>query len=389
MKVALIAPTYLPSRRANTVQVMKMAQALTAQGHTVWVTVSDPYVASSSASSSCDWSDLAYQYGLKHAFQVAWLPVNPRLRGYDYGLRAVRWARSWGAEVTYTRHLQAAALSSCLGRPTILEIHDLPRSMTARGLVRIFLSGKGARRLVLVSRALAGDLAQATGAPESSPFTVIAPDGVDLERYEGLSDPREARQVLPDIPDRFTAGYTGHLYPGRGIEMLLKMAARLPKITFLLVGGEPQDVERFRSQVQEMSLDNVIFTGYLPNAELPMYQAACEVLLMPYQQRVAASSGGDIAPYLSPMKLFEYLACGRVILSSDLPVLREVLSPENAILLPPDDVDAWVEAIRSVQNDLPRRQRLSLQAKLAARQYTWNERARRILDGLESYWPAD
>ena len=42
------------------------------------------------------------------------------------------------------------------------------------------------------------------------------------------------------------------------------------------------------------------------------------------------------------MKMFEYMAAGRAILSSDLPVLREVLNEENAILLPPDEPAAWV-----------------------------------------------
>ncbi len=120
------------------------------------------------------------------------------------------------------------------------------------------------------------------------------------------------------------------------------MAECLPEVTFLLVGGDPEDVGRLQAQAK--GLKNVILTGFIPNVDLPLYQAACDVLLMPYQRQVAASSGGDIARYLSPMKLFEYLACGRAILCSDLPVLHEVLNPENAVLLPPDDTQAWVKS---------------------------------------------
>jgi glycosyltransferase involved in cell wall biosynthesis len=57
---------------------------------------------------------------------------------------------------------------------------------------------------------------------------------------------------------------------------------------------------------------------------------------MPYKSKVAGNSGGDIAQVTSPMKLFEYLACGRAILTSDLPVLREVLSENNAAFYPPE-----------------------------------------------------
>jgi glycosyltransferase involved in cell wall biosynthesis len=120
----------------------------------------------------------------------------------------------------------------------------------------------------------------------------------------------------------------------------------------------------------------------VPNSELPGYQAACDVLLMPYQARVAASSGGDISRYLSPMKLFEYLACGRVILSSDLPVFHEVLDSTNAILLPPEDHDTWVEAIQIGLQFPERYARLREQAQRDAQQYTWNARVQKIFKNL-------
>jgi glycosyltransferase involved in cell wall biosynthesis len=104
---------------------------------------------------------------------------------------------------------------------------------------------------------------------------------------------------------------------------------------------------------------------------------------MPYQSQVAASSGGDIARYLSPMKLFEYLACGRAILSSDLPVLQEVLNISNAILLPPDDIETWAQAIKRLQSNPHLCQQLSHQAQQDALRYTWESRASRILEGIE------
>jgi glycosyltransferase involved in cell wall biosynthesis len=224
------------------------------------------------------------------------------------------------------------------------------------------------------------------GLPLNPPFTLIAADGVDLSRYANLPAAPQARLRLAAFQGRqscFTAGYTGHLYAGRGGEQIIEMAERLPEITFLLAGGEPSDVARLQAQVETRKLDNVIMTGFIPNADLPLYQAACDVLLMPYQAHVAASSGGDIAPYLSPMKLFEYLACGRAILSSDLPVLREVLNPKNAVLLQPDDIAAWAAAVQALQNDPGRCEGLGKQARRDASLYTWEARARAILAGLE------
>jgi glycosyltransferase involved in cell wall biosynthesis len=384
MKVALVAPTQIPARRANTVQVMKMAQAIAILGHEV--RLSAPQAGAARDSKHTSWGELAFHYGLQHEFPIDWLPSIPRLRRYDYAYHAVRWARGWGAHVLYTRLPQAAALSSLLGVPTILEIHDFPQGRSGRWLFQRFLKGSGARRLVAVTQTLANDLSSRLEAPAESSFTLVIPDGVDLARYQNLPDPQGARLMLHTFQgreERFTAGYTGHLYAGRGARLMLDLAERLPEITFLIVGGEPQDVARLQTEVGARQLENVFLTGFIPNTELPLYQAACDLLLMPYQEHVAASSGGDIAPYLSPMKLFEYLACGRAILSSDLPVLREVLNQENAVLLPHADLEAWAEAVQELRNDAARRLALAVRACQDATRYTWEARAEKILSRLE------
>lgn len=383
MKIAVIAPTYLPARRANTIQVMKMTHALAEAGHIVHLAVPDSIDEPKPA-----WGELAHFYGLEQEFPVTWLPVHPRLRRYDFGWRAVRWARGWGAHLIYTRLPQAAALASWLGSRTVFEIHDLPQGTMGPLFLRLFISGRGASRLVAISQVLLHDLKDRFKVPAGEQFTLVAPDGVDLGHYRDLPEPNEARLRLLDLgrvdlePGRFTAGYSGHLYPGRGHEMILELAKRLPEINFLVAGGEPGDVSNLGAAANSRRLENLVLTGFVPNADLPLYQAACDVLLMPYQRAVAASSGGDIARYLSPMKMFEYLACGRAILSSDLPVLREVLSPQNAVLLPAQDIEAWVEALENLRHDPQRRARLGEQARCTAQGHSWSNRAAMIFEGL-------
>jgi glycosyltransferase involved in cell wall biosynthesis len=382
VKIALIAPTYLPARRANTIQVMKMAQALTMLGHDVRVLVPRR----DQANQQPAWDELAHHYGLQRQFQVEWLSTQAQLRSYDYGLVSIRYAHRWGADLIYTRLPQAAALASLVGMPVVYEIHDQPQGTLGPWLLARFLKGRGARALVVITAALRDALTSRFSPPKYLPLVVV-PDAVDLVRYQNLPSPPEARQSLDSafcIPNSaFVAGYTGHLYPGRGSNLILEIAAQLPDVKFLLVGGEPTDVEPLRVKSQSLNLGNLALTGFVPNAELPVYQAACDLLLMPYQRHVSASSGGDIANYLSPMKLFEYLACGRVILSSDLPVLREVLNLKNAVLLPPSDVSAWVAAIRNLQNDPKKRTLLADQAKNDAQQYSWEARAQKILSAIE------
>ncbi|MGB9673464.1 MAG: glycosyltransferase, partial [Anaerolineales bacterium] len=334
-------------------------------------------------------NSFAHHYGLDTPFQIAYLKPFPALRRYDFALRSLILAHRWQADVIYTRLPQAAALSSLLGIQTIFEIHDFPQGAAATWL-KLFLRGKGAARLVTITHALAQALTKSfpklNSAGKSSlgaPFLIVTPDGVDLERYTPLLTPSEARQRLGaqgfPLPDQFIAGYTGHLYAGRGIDLIFQLAQQLPEINFLLVGGEEADRQHWQKTQQQRNLSNVLLRGFVPNAELPLYQMACNVLLMPYQEQVAASSGGNIAAYLSPMKLFEYLASGRPILASDLPVFREILSQENAILLPHQDLAAWVTALTELRDSPQKRDRLAQAAHQTALKYTWEERARAIL----------
>jgi len=82
--------------------------------------------------------------------------------------------------------------------------------------------------------------------------------------------------------------------------------------------------------------------------------------------------------------MFEYLACGRAICSSDLEVLKEILSSEIAMLLPPSDVDLWVAAIRELIDNPSLRKDMAVKASAAAKNYSWEARAEKILSGIHT-----
>jgi glycosyltransferase involved in cell wall biosynthesis len=372
MKIAVVAQGSIPAQTANSIQNIKMAAALSGLGHEV-------RVFAPGTEPSIEWAQLARHYGIKNHFGIQWIPFRPLFRRYDFAFKAVRATKEWNADLLYTRLPQAATLAATRGIPTIFELHDLPSGSMGPWLLRRFLSAPGAQRLVVNTQHLAEEIQKSYRISQETNFLVLAPNGVDLERYAQLPDPETARKAL-GLPDGFMAGYTGHLYAGRGISLILEMARELPEIRFLLVGGRPEDVARRKQQAGD--LDNVAFTGFVPQAEMPNYQAACDVFLMPHGRKVAGSSGADIAEFTNPLKMFEYLACGRPIMASNLTILREILSEENAVILPSENPQSWIKALRMLQSSPGRRKELSEAGKKTASQYSWEKRAQRVLHNL-------
>jgi glycosyltransferase involved in cell wall biosynthesis len=376
MRVACIAASRVPSRTANSIQVMKVCQALVDLGHDIqlWLPGRAPGVA---------WDTLAADYGLHVSFAIHWLPVVPMMRRYDFCWWAVLAARRWRADLVYAWPLQAAAFAAGLGQPTLLEVHDRPTGRMGPRLLGHFLKARGARRVLPTTSALQAWLVERYRIDLRPPFSIVSPNGVDLERYARLPSPEEARHRL-GLAEGFTAGYTGHLYAGRGIGLILELARRNPDLRFVLAGGNPAAVEDWRMRAEQYGLSNVALLGFVPNERLPLVQAACEVLLMPYERHIAVSGGGDTSETASPMKVFEYMAAGRPVLSSDLPIVRELLNEETAVLLPPEDSESWNSALRRLRDDPGRRAGLAARASRAVEAHTWTARARRALEGLEA-----
>jgi glycosyltransferase involved in cell wall biosynthesis len=379
MKITCISASEVPSSKANSIQVLKACQALAQTGHAVDLLVPSAGTGRSSKPALSP-TELASFYGMSIPIPVTWLPAAPRLRRYDFSWRAVRHALRSGAEAVYVWPLQAAVLALLFRLPVLLEMHGEPEGSFGPLLFRLFLALPGRKRWLPITQALV-DLLAGRYPVGRTPY-LVSPNGVDLERYTGLPEPSQARQAL-GLPEQATVGYTGHLYPGRGMNLLVTLAQHFPQVHFLWVGGHPADVARWQGQLASLDIPNVTLTGFVENSRLPLYQAAAEVLLMPYERIIAGSSGGNSAAYCSPMKMFEYMACGRAILSSDLPVIGEVLSESNAVLCPPEDAQAWESALSGLLVDGARRGALARRAQQDVQAYTWIERARKALEGFE------
>jgi glycosyltransferase involved in cell wall biosynthesis len=371
MKLAYLSASKIPSREANSIHVMKMCQAFGRLGHEVTLVAPDvtqglePGV-----------SDAYAFYGVDRCFELRKMPWRPvKGRGWIYGLEAGRLARRLGIDAVFGRSLHACAVAARSGVPTVWDAHMLSflQRRGERWLFRLLIGAPGFRHISVNCASLGRCITEQV--PELEGRIIVAHNGAD-ELAEGLEPADLGGGSRPQI------GYVGHLYPGKGFEIIPPLAAQVPWADFHVVGGEPQTVEALR--YDPMLPKNVRLHGFVPPAETERLCLAFDVLLAPYQADVRIAGGGETAAWMSPLKVFGYMAAAKPILCSDLPVLREVIEDgRNGILVPHDDPVAWAAALQRLVDDRALRERLgaTAHADFLAR-HTWQRRASRVLEGI-------
>lgn len=374
MKIAVITNSRIPSLTANSIQAMKVVQAMMTLGHEIRM-----FAPRETDPASRD--ELASHYGLRLVPDIIHLPSIPHLKRLDFILHAQRAASRFKPDLIYTWLPQSAASGLWSGYPVVLEMHADVSGRMGAWWMRRFWKASGRRRMTVTTTALKKALERTSGIKFANDEVLVAPNGVELEKYQNLPDPATAREQL-QLPQGLTAGFTGHIYPGRGADLLFGLAQHMPQVNFLWVGGTPELVERWRAKLSLAKITNVTMTGFIRHELIPLHQSAADILLMPYSRSISASSGQDIAEVINPMKMFEYMASSRAIVSADIPSIREVLNENNAVFCTPDDLEDWKAKIESLLGDERHRKSLASQARRDVEQLTWEKRAARILHRL-------
>jgi glycosyltransferase involved in cell wall biosynthesis len=371
MNIVYVSLSYVPSRRASSIHVMKMCAALARAGHDVRL------IAKRSHDPADAGVDAHAFYGVS-GFAIDSLP-RPRRRGGGLVFAAATLgalvARRHRTELVYSRDVIGALTALELRMPTVAEFHAVPHDPRMHALTRRIVRHRSLRGLVLVSDALRRDFIAHGLGTRHAPI-IVAHDAADppaLGRIASTHAPAHRPRV----------GYVGNLYPGRGIELILEVAAHLPAYDFELVGGTEADLARWRAHALP---PNVILAGFVRPAELAERYRGFDVVLMPYPRSGigVATGASDTSRWCSPMKMFEYMATGAPIVTSDLPVLGEVLHHEhNALVAPAEDTAAWQRAIERLVTEPALARRLAQQAYAdLVRDHTWDARVRRIFDEL-------
>lgn len=372
MRIAYMSSSIIPSQTANSVQVMKMCQAFAANGHEVTMFTPDRRDEELAGIDDCH----GY-YGVARTFTIRFIPYfNPQKKRWrnlvstlSYVLHIAMQLHSYKPDIVYGRSLPACFVATKCGYRTVLECHGPVGISRIDAWLFRQITGCPTAYFVTISKALRQLLAVQEGLPAHR--TAIAHDGSDAPLLHNT------RQSELNTSGPLLVGYIGSLYEGRGINLILQLARRFQDMEFRIVGGSKADVTRWQ---EHNPPDNIIFYGHLPHAKTEAIRLACDILLAPYRPGLSvAGGGGDTSAFMSPLKIFEYMASGKAILCSDLPVLREVLDEQTALLVPPNDIKAWTVGLDRLRNANLRDRLGSAAMQEFLTKYTWTKRAENVL----------
>ncbi len=196
----------------------------------------------------------------------------------------------------------------------------------------------------------------------------IIPNGIDLSRFEQEVEP------LPQYND----GKLNILFVGRfterrkGLKYLLRafsyVKREIPNARLIIVGkGDPKGYRRYLAR---NNIQDVVFTGFISDEELPRYHRSSQVFCAP-------STGGESFGIV----LLEAMASGLPLVASDIPGYASVLDHDKqGVLVEPKNSEAFAMSLIHLLADAELRQKMGQAGREKAAQYSWQKVSQRVLE---------
>jgi len=207
----------------------------------------------------------------------------------------------------------------------------------------------------------------------------VVPNGANISRFHP-KDRNSSRIAVRLDRNDFIICFVGSLVAWQGIPTLIAAAERLrtriPHLRIVMVGGGP-DTDALKAQVWQSSVRDIcIFAGEVPYEDVPTIIAASDVCVAPFARTRKAS----------PIKVFEYLACGKPVVSSDIDDIGDFLKRSRAgVVIEPGNAEALANGIEWVYNHPEEALELARRGRLAVEQTrSWEETAKKVSAILES-----
>jgi glycosyltransferase involved in cell wall biosynthesis len=206
----------------------------------------------------------------------------------------------------------------------------------------------------------------------------LVPNGVDCTLFNPDSTSMEVRQ-RHNLDDKVVVGYVGGFQQWHRLDLFIQTAflltKELPNIHFILVGEDPED--SIKRMVSERGLANrFTFSGHVVQSDVPLYINAMDISVLP-----------STLPYMSPMKIYEYMAMGKPVIApgNNTTVEAVVMPNRHGLLFEAGNADSMKNAIITLAIDPVLRQRMGKDARRSVQNnYTWYQQACKLIQAFKS-----
>jgi glycosyltransferase involved in cell wall biosynthesis len=370
----------IPSKFAHSFNVMKMAQGFYNLGNNVKVVVplSFPLLIR-----KIKIKDIYSFYGIDKDIRIKYIPVlslKTLKQSNDFtkfDLSVADYCKRQNVDLAYSRSYRIPYLCVKKGVPSIIETHTTNYGNSDLKKIYEVSDNPNFKGLVTISKDIKKEHIK-RGISEEK--ILVLEDGVDIERFDINNDKYLWRKKLKLPANMNLVVYCGHLYEEKGIEHILLTASKLSKknVLFVLVGGFAKDISRWKKLCKTKFICNVSFKGFVNNLEIPRYLKAADVLIMPYNTTTDFNIM-DINT-TSPMKLFEYMASKRPIVSTNIPTISKIIEHnKSGLLAEANNIEQLSSYVVELIEDSEKSKKLASKAFEDVKKYTWVNRCRKIL----------
>jgi glycosyltransferase involved in cell wall biosynthesis len=400
MRIAIVSSGHIPSQWAHSINTVKHANAFREIGHEVelltvmrlkerqtvrleyfdinhWYGVTDIKVKYFIDYSFYYFSDVKSIVTIIYKIEkiIPWI----RFLKIRVEKNISKYIKANNFDFVYCRTYGTALFNLKYGIPTSIETHNPHPENDIIGK-RLFrkMDSKYFVNLITIHEKLKQHYISLSSISANS---IVKGDAVDLKQFESMSCNLDVRNQLGIMQNVNIVMYCGSLKRGKGIQHILSTAEQLlenKNIVFIIVGGTKSEVQKWKN----ISPGNIHYCGFLPHSLIPSYLDAADILFMPYNVK---EEGAVMDIHTSsPIKLFEYLAAGKVILSTNIPIISSIIKDGIHGYL--SDINNYSVTIEHIIN-MSKKEKKSIgaSAKILASTYTYTGRARAIINGYELY----
>tara|TARA_B100001540_G_scaffold316660_1_gene347129 strand:- start:1566 stop:2663 length:1098 start_codon:yes stop_codon:yes gene_type:complete len=365
MKICYLSNTAIGSKYASSIQIVKMCEAFSELGNDVILITRQ----SAKKRNIFETYDVKFKYNIKFLENFKTFPLG--IKYYLFSLISIFESFKYKPEIYITRNFFTCFLLILFRKKTILELHhDLNmESRIVRFLVKNlnFLNSNYIKKLVAITNGIKKVFINKYSVNENK--ILVSPSGSSIKKNFFFTNNKH----------HFKIGYFGSLYNSRGSNLIYKLAKIDKKNQYFLYG----DLNKLENNKKYSFIKNLFLHDWVPYKKISKILSKMDILLMPYTSSIkVAGNVGDITKFTSPLKLFDYLSAGKIIICSDFAVLKEAIKEKNNAIFVKNYTNAfsWRNEIQKLKNQPYKQLIISKNNHKLSKKYSLILRAKKILE---------